>query len=73
MLNADQIEAIASLGVVDIIQVHGRTDFFGHSYLASNPQVSADIVAMLRYDLRPNDPGRSLEHVTGSFWQVAKQ
>ena len=71
MLNADQIAAIASLGAVDIVQVRGRTDFFGHSYLASNPQVSADVVAMLRYDLRPNEPGRSLEHVSGSFWQVA--
>jgi esterase/lipase superfamily enzyme len=72
MLNADQIAAIASLGAVDIIQVRGRTDFFGHSYLASNPQVSADIVAMLRYDLRPNESGRFLEHVTGSFWKVAR-
>jgi esterase/lipase superfamily enzyme len=73
MLNADQIEAIAALGAVDIVQVPGRTDFFGHGYLASNPQVSADIISMLRYDLRPDQPGRSLEHVTGPFWQVAKQ
>lgn len=72
MLDADQIAAIAALGAVDIIQVRGRTDFFGHSYLASNPQVSADIIAMLRYDLRPNEPGRALEHVTGPFWQVAR-
>jgi esterase/lipase superfamily enzyme len=73
MLNADQIAEIASLGAVDIIQVRGRTDFFGHGYLASNPHVSADIIALLRYDLRPNEPGRSLKHVTGSFWQVARQ
>jgi esterase/lipase superfamily enzyme len=72
MLNAEQIAAIASLGALDIIQVRGRTDFFGHGYLESNPQVSADIVAMLRFGLRPNDPGRSLEHVTGSFWRVSK-
>jgi esterase/lipase superfamily enzyme len=72
MLNADQIAEIAALSAVDIIQVHGRTDFFGHGYLASNPQVSGDIIAMLRYGLRPNEPGRPLEHVTGSFWQVAK-
>jgi esterase/lipase superfamily enzyme len=71
MLNSNQIAAIASLGVVDIVQVRGRTDFFGHSYLASNPHVSADVIAMLRYDLRPNEPGRSLEHVSGSFWEVA--
>jgi esterase/lipase superfamily enzyme len=73
MLNAHQIAAIAALGAVDIVQVHGRTDFFGHNYLESNPRVSADIIAMLRYDLGPNDPGRSLEHVTGPFWQVARR
>jgi esterase/lipase superfamily enzyme len=73
MLNADQIAEIAALGAIDIIQVRGRTDFFGHGYLASNPQVSSDIIAMLRYGLRPNEPGRPLEHVTGSFWQVARQ
>ena len=73
MFNAAQIAALAALGAIDIIQVRGRTDFFGHGYLASNPQVSADIIAMLRYGLRPNEPGRSLEHVTGSFWQVARQ
>jgi esterase/lipase superfamily enzyme len=72
MLHADQIAEIASLGAVDIVQVRGRTDFFGHSYLSSNPLVSADIVALLRYDLRPGEPGRSLEHVAGSFWQVAR-
>ena len=73
MFSATQIAALAALGAIDIIQVRGRTDFFGHGYLASNPQVSADIIAMLRYNLRPDEPGRSLEHVTGSFWQVARQ
>jgi esterase/lipase superfamily enzyme len=72
MLNADQVAAIASLGAVDIVQVRGRTDFFGHSYLLSNPQVSADVIALLRYGLRPDEPGRSLEHVTGPFWQVRR-
>jgi esterase/lipase superfamily enzyme len=72
MLNADQIAAIAALGAVDIIQVRGRTDFFGHDYLQSNPRVSSDIIAMLRYDLRPGEPGRPLVHVTGPFWQVAR-
>ena len=48
------------LHLVDIVQVRGKTDFFGHRYFVSNPQVSADIIAMLRYDLRPNEPGRPL-------------
>ena len=73
MFNADQIEAIASLRAVDIIQVRGKTDFFGHSYYISNPRVSADIIALLRYGLRPNEPGRPLEHITGTFWRVPEQ
>lgn len=73
MLTPEQIEAIDMLHVVDIVQVRGTTDFFGHRYFVSNPKVSADIVAMLRYDLRPNDPGRPLEHVAGSFWRVPGQ
>ena len=70
MLSADQIEAIALLRAVDIIQVRGTTDFFGHSYFISNPQVSADIIALLRYGLKPNEPGRPLEEVKRPFWRI---
>jgi esterase/lipase superfamily enzyme len=73
MFSADQIEAIALLRAVDIIEVRGTTDFFGHSYFISNPRVSADIVALLRYHLQPNDPGRPLEQVAGPFWRVRAQ
>jgi esterase/lipase superfamily enzyme len=71
--STDQIEAIALLRAVDIIQVRGKTDFFGHFYFTSDPQVSADIIAMLRYGLRPNEPGRPLEQVAGSFWRVPRR
>lgn len=71
MFTSDQIEAIGKLGTVNIIQVRGTTDFFGHSYFISNPRVSADIIAMLRYGLRPNEPGRPLEHIAGPFWRVS--
>jgi esterase/lipase superfamily enzyme len=73
MFSADQIEAMALLRAVDIIQVRGTTDFFGHSYFISNPQASADIIAMLRYGLRPNEPGRPLEQIAGPFWRVPAQ
>jgi esterase/lipase superfamily enzyme len=73
MLSADQIEAIALLRAVDIIEVRGTTDFFGHSYFISNPRVSADLIAMLRYGLRPDEPGRPLEHVAGAFWRIPAQ
>jgi esterase/lipase superfamily enzyme len=73
MFSADQIEAIALLRAVDIIEVRGTTDFFGHSYFISNPRVSADLSRMLRYGLRPDEPGRRLEHVAGPFWRVPAQ
>ena len=73
ILSADQIEAIALLQAVDIIQVSGTNDFFGHSYFISNPHASADIIALLRYGLRPNEPGRPLEHIAGPFWRVPAQ
>jgi esterase/lipase superfamily enzyme len=70
ILSPDQIQRVALLGAVDIVEVPGTTDFFGHRYFTSNPHVSADIIAMLRYGLRPNEPGRPLENVAGSFWRV---
>ena len=37
-VHAEQITAIDMLRAVDIIQVRGTTDFFGHSYFVSNPR-----------------------------------
>jgi esterase/lipase superfamily enzyme len=73
MLTPAQIDEIARLRVVDIVQVSGKTDFFGHSYFSSNPRASADMIALLRYGLRPNEPGRPLEHIAGAFWRVPAQ
>ena len=73
MLTPEQITAIGMLRAVDIVQVRGTTDFFGHSYFISNPQASADMIAMLRYGLRPNEPGRPLEQIAGPFWRVPAQ
>jgi len=72
MFTPRQIELIGDLDAVDIIEVRGTTDFFGHSYFVTNARVSADIVAMLRYGLRPNDQGRPLERVAGPFWRIAR-
>ena len=73
MFTPEQITAIGMLRAVDIIQVRGTTDFFGHNYFVSNPRVSADIVALLRYRLQPNEPGRPLEQIAGPFWRVPAQ
>ena len=70
MLTPHQIDEIRAFGEVDIIQVRGSTDPFGHSYFVSNPEVSADIIAMVRYGLKPNEPGRPLTEVVRPFWRV---
>jgi esterase/lipase superfamily enzyme len=70
MLTPHELEQINAFGAVDVVEVRGRTDFFGHSYFLSNPVVSADIIAMLRYGLRPNEPGRPLQQLAAHFWRV---
>ena len=54
----------------DVIQVTETNCFICHSYFVSNPRVSADLIAMLRYGLKPNDPGRPLIEVKLPFWRV---
>jgi esterase/lipase superfamily enzyme len=70
MFTPEQIAMIGGLDSVDIVEVSGTTDFFGHRYFVSNPRASADVIALLRYGLRPNDPGRPLEQIAGPFWKV---
>jgi esterase/lipase superfamily enzyme len=57
-------------GLVDFIEVNGTTDMFGHGYFLSNPAVSSDLVAMIRYGLKPGDPGRPLTEIRGPFWRL---
>jgi len=73
MMTAQQIEQMRRVELVDVIQISGTTDLFGHGYFRSNPRVSADLIAMLRYGLRPNEPGRPLEAVRRPFWRVAPE
>ena len=70
ILTPEQVELAASLGFLDVIQVRGTTDLFGHGYFVSNPRASADLIAMIRYGLKPNEPGRPLEEVKRPFWRV---
>ena len=48
----------------------GSSDPFGYSYFRSNPEVSADLITMIRYGLRPNEPGRPLIEVSRPLWRV---
>jgi esterase/lipase superfamily enzyme len=73
MFTAHEIDEIRAFGAVDVVQVRGTTDPFGHSYFVSNPEVSADIIAMLRYRLQPNESGRPLQEVVRPFWRLSMQ
>ena len=70
MLTPAQIEQARTIGILDVIQVQGKTDLFGHSYFTSNPNASSDLIALLRYGLSPNEPGRPLEEVEKPFWRI---
>ncbi len=70
MFSEEQIERGRRAGIFDIIQVSGTTDLFGHSYFTSNPAVSSDLIALLRYGLKPGEPGRPLVEIARPFWQV---
>ncbi len=70
MVRPEGIAQARLLGGFDVIQVTETNCFICHSYFVSNPRVSADLIAMLRYGLKPNDPGRPLIEVKLPFWRV---
>ena len=51
-------------GFAAFIEVTDTSDFIGHSYFVSDPAVSSDLVALIRYGLEPGDPGRPLEEIS---------
>jgi hypothetical protein len=57
-------------GNIDLILYEGRpTDFFDHSYLSSNPQVSSDLIQLIRYRRAPGEPGRPLVPMGVDTWK----
>lgn len=46
-----------------MIQARHTAGWIGHSYFRSDPRASADLMAVLRYGLLPNEPGRPLEEI----------
>jgi esterase/lipase superfamily enzyme len=69
-IRPDEIARLRNMGLVDVVQVSGKTDPFGHSYFTSNPEVSADLIALIRFGLKPNEPGRPLIEVERPLWRV---
>lgn len=70
MFSPQDIAEARKVGLFDVIQVTHVSGFIGHSYFHDDPRVSADIVALLRYGLKPNDTGRPLVEVARPFWRV---
>ncbi len=63
-------EFLAKIGKVNLITYQGkRTDFFGHSYFTSNPEVSSDVIQLLRYGKRLGEPGRELTRTGPGTWE----
>jgi esterase/lipase superfamily enzyme len=60
----------AHAGRVNIVNFEGESTGYGHSYFRTNPAVSSDLVLMIRYGLKPGEPGRPLENIGLNFWRV---
>ena len=71
-VSPDTIAQARVLGAIDVIEVSGRNCFICHGYFVDNPSVSSDLIALLRYGLKPNDPGRPLIEVERPFWRVPR-
>jgi esterase/lipase superfamily enzyme len=57
-------------GRVDLISYEGkRTDLFGHSYFTTNPQVSSDLIQLIRYGKQVGEPGRELIKTGRVTWR----
>jgi hypothetical protein len=51
-------------------KVKATPGFLGHSYFTSDPKVSSDLIALIRYGLKPGEPGRPLEEIQRPFWRI---
>ena len=70
MVGPDALAQARVLGGIDVIQVTETNCFICHNYFVSNPRVSSDLIAMLRYGLKPNQAGRPLIEIEAPFWRV---
>jgi esterase/lipase superfamily enzyme len=59
-----------AVGRIDLISYEGkRTDLFGHSYFTTNPQVSSDLIQLIRYGKKLGEPGRELIKTGRVTWE----
>jgi esterase/lipase superfamily enzyme len=61
-------------GNIDLIVYEGKTtDRFGHSYFSSNPEVSADLIQLIRYGRAPGEIERALVPRGAAAWEFPKR
>ena len=71
MLTKEQAAKVSRAAyIATFIEVPVTPGFLGHSYFVSDPAVSADLIALIRYGLAPNEPGRPLEEIQPPFWRI---
>jgi esterase/lipase superfamily enzyme len=71
LLSKEQAAKAARLAyLLDFVEVKATPGFLGHSYYTSDPKVSSDLVALIRYGLKPGEPGRPLEEIQRPFWRI---
>ena len=59
-----------AVGHIDVITYEGkRSDLFGHSYFTTNPQVSSDLIQLIRYGKQLGEPGRELVKTSRVTWE----
>ena len=72
LLSKEQIAKVRGLaGFATFVRITSTSGFIGHSYFVSDPAVSSDLVAVVRYGLGPGDPGRPLEEISRPFWKLS--
>jgi esterase/lipase superfamily enzyme len=60
---------VDALGRMDVISYEGkRTDFLGHSYFSTHPQVSSDLIQLIRYGRKLGEPERQLVKTGPITW-----
>jgi len=48
----------------------GESDKYGHSYFRTNPEVSSDLILLLRYEFAPGTPERPLVPLGPAYWEI---
>jgi len=72
LLSEEQLAKLRpSASYAAFVQVTETLDFIGHSYFVSDPAVSSDLIALIRYGIGPGEPGRPLQEVSRPFWKIA--